>query len=69
MFDAYKEVSGRLRREQTVESKARKLERSPIYVTVFAKLLLTPLTYIPVGNAAIGQNSELAYQQMWPREV
>ena len=32
-------------------------------------LPLTPLTYIHVGNAATGQKSPSAFQQMWPREV
>ncbi|QCW82711.1 hypothetical protein EQU24_11030 [Methylotuvimicrobium buryatense] len=49
----------------------RENRRIASYVTVFAKLplLLTPLTYIHVGNAATGQKSALAYQKMWPREV
>ncbi|QCW82735.1 hypothetical protein EQU24_11165 [Methylotuvimicrobium buryatense] len=49
----------------------RENRRIASYVTVFAKLplLLTPLTYIHVGKAAIGKKSASAYQQMWPREV
>ncbi|CCE25084.1 protein of unknown function [Methylotuvimicrobium alcaliphilum 20Z] len=37
------------------------------YVTIFAKL--TPLTYIHVGKAGVGQKSASAYHQIRPREV